>query len=728
MSIFLNTAWAIPLFPLLAWGLISLTPLQRAGRLAGWLATGSMALATLWALGLLAAVVGHYGTSLAPVGEGAGFAFPEPVAVGRFAWVATGSSAFEMGYYVDPLVAAMLAMVTVTATGIHVFSLGYMGASRRQERFFSLIALFTAAMLLTVLADNLLLFFMAWEIMGVCSYLLIGFSFTRPQAYRAALKAFITTRVGDVLMLIGLVYLYAQAGGLQYGAGAGQIFNPEFLARIARETNALGTTHATAIALLLFCGTVGKSAQFPLHVWLPDAMEGPTPVSALIHAATMVAAGVFLIARTYPIFLASSTAMGVVAFVGTLTALLGALLAFGQFEIKRILAYSTMSQLGMMVAALGIGGWTAGVFHLLTHAFFKALLFLGSGAIIRAMETTAPIQEIHHHDEYAAQQTAQDIRNMGGLRTRLPWTFWCYTAGYLALAGMIPFAGFWSKDEILADAFGSGHWLVFAALALVAFLTACYMTRQWLLVFFGQFRGEAPLVFKNAEPVPPGQVGAEDTDHSRDAHGQPRDPWQENRRITAPLVMLALFAFAAGAFNLPYDGPGGHWLSTLLGQEAAGLNIVVALLSLLLAGAGIAAGYALYRNAFRTAQEKDPLQARAPGLFAALQNRLYIDQFYGLTLEPLTGLLTLLWRWIDRAVIDRVVDGVGALTLLLGKASFVADDALLNDGPEALAKGTVAAGDRTRRTQTGKIEDYVTLLFGGALVLALVFVYWLRGA
>jgi NADH-quinone oxidoreductase subunit L len=723
MNVFLDTAWAIPLLPLLAMGLISLTPLRRGGRAAGLLATATVAFAAVLALGLLAAVAGH---AAGPHAEGAAFAFPEPAAVRRFAWVATGGSTFEMGYYVDPLVAAMLAMVTLTSTAIHIFSLGYMAASRRQERFFSLIALFTAAMLMTVLADNLLLFFVAWEIMGVCSYMLIGFSFTRPQAYRAALKAFITTRVGDVLMLVGLAYLYTQAGGLQYGAGAGQIFNAQFLARIASETNALGMTHATAIALLLFCGTVGKSAQVPLHVWLPDAMEGPTPVSALIHAATMVAAGVFLIARTYPIFLASETALGVVAFVGTLTALVGALLALGQFEIKRILAYSTMSQLGMMVAVLGIGGWTAGVFHLLTHAFFKALLFLGSGAIIRAMETTAPVQAIHEHDEYAAQQTAQDIRNMGGLRERLPWTFWCYTAGYLALAGVIPFAGFWSKDEILADAFNGGHWVVFAALALVAFLTACYMTRQWLLVFFGRFRGDAPRVFKNAEPVPPDQEGAEDTEHAFDAHGQPRDPWRENARITAPLVMLALFALTAGAFNLPYAGPGGHWLSGLLGQEAAALDLLVALLSLLLAGTGIAAGYALYRGAFATAQERDPLEERAPGLFAALQNRLYIDQAYGLTLEPLTGLLTLLWRWLDRNVIDRVVDGAGALTQLLGRASFVADDTLLNDGPEALAKGTVAAGDRTRRTQTGKIEDYVTLLFGGALVLALVFVYWLR--
>ncbi|NTW97689.1 MAG: NADH-quinone oxidoreductase subunit L, partial [Oscillochloris sp.] len=532
MSFFLHYAWLIPALPLLGFALITFTPLRRSNSASGWTATGLMFLAALLAIGLLAAVVGATsGEAAATHGEaaateeshgeaaateeshgeaaateeshGEAFAFPAPAFVQRFAWAPAGSGSFAMGIYVDSPVAAMLAMVTITATCIHLFSIGYMASNRRQSRFFSFISLFASAMLLMVLADNLLLFFMSWEIMGLCSYLLIGFLYERPQAYRAAVKAFITTRIGDVLMLLGLVYLWTQAGSLAFGTGEGEIFNPEFLTRIGSETGIFGMPHATGIALLIFAGTVGKSAQFPLHVWLPDAMEGPTPVSALIHAATMVSAGVFLVARTFPIFQADGgAALAVVAFIGAFTALFAATIAVAQYDIKRILAYSTLSQLGFMVAAIGIGGWVAGMFHLIAHAFFKALLFLGSGAVIHSMEETPSIQKIHHRDEYAAQQTAQDIRNMGGLRSKLPWTFWTYTAGYLALAGIVPFAGFWSKDEILAHAMESGHLVVYAVLTIAAFLTAFYMTRQWLLVFFGSFRGEQPVVFVNPEPAP----------------------------------------------------------------------------------------------------------------------------------------------------------------------------------------------------------------------------------
>src|SRR5215216_16420 len=427
----------------------------------------------------------------APAAEGEAFAFPAANIVRSFRWAPAGGDAtFTMGYYIDPAVAAMLVMVTITATCIHLFSMGYMAHDERQSRFFSFISLFTSAMLLMVLSSNLLLFFMAWELMGLCSYLLIGFWYDKvypnPNQItprQAAIKAFITTRVGDVLFMVGMAYLWTQAGSLDFGAGEGQIFNPEFLARIGGTTNMLGISVATGIALLLFAGTVGKSAQFPLHVWLPDAMEGPTPVSALIHAATMVAAGVFLVGRTFPIFVVSG-ALPVVAFIGAFTALFAALIAVAQFDIKRILAYSTLSQLGFMVAALGIGGWVAAMFHLLMHAFFKALLFLGSGSVIHGMEATVG------HDS----NTSQDIRNMGNLRRYMPTTWLTYMAGYLALAGIVPFAGFWSKDEILADAFSNGHWIIWLMLTVAAFLTAFYMTRQVVVVFFGKFRGHAPRV------------------------------------------------------------------------------------------------------------------------------------------------------------------------------------------------------------------------------------------
>ncbi len=738
MAFFLQYAWLIPVLPLLGCALITFTPLRRSKAASGWAAIGLMGLASLLAVGLLAATAqglalrdGQVATLEAVAhGEGeageAAFAFPEPNVVERFAWAPTGASVLRMGYYVDTPVAAMLAMVTIAATCIHLFSLGYMAANPRQSRFFSFISLFTAAMLLMTMADNLLLFFMAWEVMGLCSYLLIGFLYERPQAYRAAVKAFITTRIGDVLMLLGLVYLWTQAGSLELGTGEGQIFNPAFLERIGAEQGVLGLSHATGIALLLFCGTVGKSAQFPLHVWLPDAMEGPTPVSALIHAATMVAAGVFLVARTFPIFLADGgAALDVVAFIGAFTALFAASIAVAQYDIKRILAYSTLSQLGFMVAALGIGGWTAGMFHLLTHAFFKALLFLGSGSVIHAMEATPAIAKLHHTDEYAAQQTAQDIRNMGGLRTRLPWTFWTYTMGYLALAGVVPFAGFWSKDEILADAFKGGHWVVLAVLTVAAFLTAFYMTRQWRLVFFGELRVEQPVVFTNPEPAPHGHAEAHH-DAAHDEHSNSGPHWHENPLMIAPLVVLATFAVSAGLFNLPFSIPGGHWLSGIWGQEAPPFSPLVAGISLLAALGGIGAGWSFYGGAFARASGVDPLAERAPAMFRLLNEKYRIDEIYQGSIGRLTALLALAWAWIDRSILDGIVNGVGRLTLFLGRLNFIIDDTLLNDGPDALAEGTLATGKQTRRLQTGKAQDYVTYLFGGAVILALVYLYVIR--
>ncbi|MEI7643873.1 MAG: NADH-quinone oxidoreductase subunit L [Chloroflexales bacterium] len=729
MTFFLQYAWLIPALPLLGFALITFTPLRQSKPASTWTATGLMLAATLVAIGLLAAVAG---ASHAVV-EGEGFTFPAPAVVQRFAWAPAGSSTFSMGVYIDSPVAVMLAMVTITATCIHLFSIGYMASNPRQSRFFSFISLFTSAMLLMTMADNLLLFFMAWEIMGLCSYLLIGFLYERPQAYRAAVKAFITTRIGDVLMMVGLVYLWTQAGSLALGTGEGEIFNPEFLKRIGSEPGMLGMSHASGIALLLFCGTIGKSAQFPLHVWLPDAMEGPTPVSALIHAATMVAAGVFLVARTYPIFLADNgTALTVVRFIGAFTALFAATIAVAQYDIKRILAYSTLSQLGFMVAALGIGGWVAGMFHLLTHAFFKALLFLGSGAVIHAMEGTVAIEKLHHRDEYAAQQTAQDIRNMGGLRTKLPWTFWTYSIGYLALAGIVPFAGFWSKDEILAHAMEDGNFVVYGVLTLAAFLTAFYMTRQWLLVFFGAFRGEKPVVFVNTEPHPVGHddhLGHDDhpghANHA-DAHAA-HSPWHESPTMTAALVVLASFALTAGLFNLPFHNiPGSFWLARLWGQEVAEINWLVAGISLLVAGSGIAAGWLAYRSAFAAAQDTDPLDARVPGMFRLLNEKYRIDELYAASFGRLTAILTLAWAVLDSLLLDGIVDGVGKLTLFISRVNFIIDDTLLNDGPDALASGTNAVGRQARRLQTGKAQDYVAYVFAGALALAMLYLYVIK--
>src|ERR687886_3012139 len=387
---FFQFAWLIPLLPLAAFAFITvLSPFYRDKNISSTVAIGSMVLATAlaWGVAWQGASSGFGGAEVGRAAEtsaageshfaGFGGAYTQ-----SFDWAATGTSVFRMGYRIDAPVAAMLAMVTLASLCIHLFSSGYMAEDQRYSRFFSFIALFTASMLGMVLANNLLLFFICWELMGLCSYLLIGFWYFRPSAYRAARKAFITTRICDVGMMLGLFYLYREAGSLAFGTAQGEIFNPAFLQRIGSTTNSLGMLVATAIALLIFLGTLGKSAQFPLHVWLPDAMEGPTPVSALIHAATMVAAGVFLVARAFPIFDASPTALYFVAGIGGFTAIFAATMGLVSFDLKRVMAYSTVSQLGYMMLGLGAGSLTAGIFHLFTHAFFKALLFLSAGSVI----------------------------------------------------------------------------------------------------------------------------------------------------------------------------------------------------------------------------------------------------------------------------------------------------------------------------------------------------------
>jgi NADH-quinone oxidoreductase subunit L len=732
MGIFLQYAWLIPLFPLLAFVIITLTPIRMSKAASGWLAIALMVAATVVALGVAAEVAQgvHVGADghveVVEAGEHAEeaehFSFPPANIVQTFRWAPTsGDASFTMGYLIDPAVAAMLAMVTIASTCIHLFSLGYMAHDERQSRFFSFIALFTSAMLLMVMSSNLLLFFMAWELMGLCSYLLIGFWYDKLYAdpsqitpRHAAIKAFITTRVGDVLFMTGLAFLWTQAGSLDFGSAEGQIFNPEFLERIAGTNTALGISVATGIALLLFAGTVGKSAQFPLHVWLPDAMEGPTPVSALIHAATMVAAGVFLVGRTFPIFEVSG-ALPVVAFIGAFTALFAALIAVGQFDIKRILAYSTLSQLGFMVAALGIGGWVAGIFHLLTHAFFKALLFLGSGSVIHGMEATVG------HDS----NTSQDIRNMGNLRRYMPTTWLTYMAGYLALAGFpFLFSGFWSKDEILAHAFGHGHYVVWIVLTLASFLTAFYMTRQVWLVFFGNFRGHSPR--PAAHPSEPVAVEHAHEEHGHDEHAGAHahgghDPHESPWTMTVPLIILTVFAVLGGFVNLPFEGL--HFLAGFFQQGGGSVNWLVMILAIVVALSGMGLGFALYRNAFATADALDPLERMMPGVFRALNNRLYFDEIYASIFGRLSYGVALAWRWFDRRVLDGLINGTGLLTMFFGRVNFIIDDVVLNDGVDAISDGTNAVGDTARRVETGKIQDYGALIFMGVVVLGVIYLY-----
>ena len=712
----LELAWLIPVLPLLAFLAITLTPLRRSQTASGWLAVALMALASLLALAVAVQAGAH-----APEGHGEGFTLADPAIVQTFRWApAGGDTALTMGYLIDPPGALMLVMVTLASTCIHLFSLGYMAHDERQARFFSFIALFTAAMLTMVIASNLLLFFMAWEIMGLCSYLLIGFWYDRDYRdarqitpRQAAIKAFITTRIGDVLLMVGLAYLWTEAGSLDFGSAPGQIFSPDLLRGLGAKPAALGLTAASAIALLIFAGTVGKSAQFPLHVWLPDAMEGPTPVSALIHAATMVAAGVFLVLRTFPIFAASGV-LWLVALAGLVTAVGAALIACAQFDIKRILAYSTLSQLGFMVAALGVGAWLPALFHLLTHAFFKALLFLGAGSVIHAMETTVG-QDVN---------TAQDIRNMGGLSRFLPRTHLTYMAGYLALVGFPGLAGFWSKDEILAEAFAGGHYVVWGLLTLASFLTAFYMTRQVRLVFYGPFRGSQPRT--RTRPSEPKAVDspllAAATHHVGGEHGAGALPHESPWTLTTPLIVLALFAVFGGLVNTPF----AHLLADYLGQGAGTFDPLVAGVATLAALLGMFAGYWLYRNAFITAMDDDPLERIDPRTFGLLHRRLKLDELYAMTVGLAAELLAGLVAWFDQRVLGRLVGGTGRLSDFLGRINFVLDDTLLNDGADALAHGAVQSGDRVRRVETGRIQDYAALIFGGVVVLGIIYLYVVR--
>src|ERR1019366_8828969 len=453
--------WLIPALPLLASGIIAVNR-QPQRKLAATLAIGSMVVAFLLSLCAFAATLNH-----AEHG-----AFRE---VFGFNWIQFGGQWMDIGWVLDPLTAIMLVMVTFVSTLIFMFSVGYMAHDENFTRFFCFLALFAAGMLGVVIANSLFLFFVSWEIVGLTSYLLIGFWYHKPSAAAAAKKAFITTRIGDLGLLLGMVWLYAETGTLNFYANGLGCLEQSALTTMVTHMTAAGMAVSTAIGLLIFLGAVGKSGQLPLHVWLPDAMEGPTPVSALIHAATMVAAGVFLVARVYPLMsahldgaAAETTALTVVTWIGALTAIFAASVAVAQTDIKRILAYSTISQLGYMMLGLGVG-----MFHLITHAFFKALLFLGSGSVIHGC-----------HEE-------QDVRKMGGLKKFMPVTFAAYAIGMLALAGFpLFFSGFWSKDEILHSAHGwpVSHIPFYLGCA-GALLTAFYMTRQVALVFFGNYRG-----------------------------------------------------------------------------------------------------------------------------------------------------------------------------------------------------------------------------------------------
>jgi NADH-quinone oxidoreductase subunit L len=695
--------WLIPLPPVLAFFLIVLFT-NKSKALSHTIAVGAAFLSWLGSMIVFVRALGveHLGQ--------------EPFEA-SVPWFPTGDTWFKIGVLVDPLTAAVLFFVAWTVLMIFLYSVGYHnfgqpvgdhdhkglpphGATIEEHghthvvpsvepmysRFFAFIGLFAFGMYVLVLSDNLLTLFVGWEIMGLCSYLLIGFWYAKESARNAAVKAFMTTRIGDVFMLLGIAYLYYATGTLSFR----EIFTEGVLHTLATVPSGfLGFSAAGLIGLLLFIGTIGKSAQFPLHVWLPDAMEGPTPVSAMIHAATMVSAGVYAVIRMFPLISLDPRTMTFVAFIGAFTALFAATIAVAQNDIKRVLAYSTISQLGFMIAALGIGAYVAAVFHLITHAFFKALLFLGSGSVIHGMEHGVLHTGNHEVDP-------QNMFNMGGLRTKMPITFWTFLIGGFALSGFpIITAGFWSKDEIFADAFANGHLLVFATLAIAAFLTAFYTMRQITLTFLGEPR-------------------TTEAEHAQET------PWT----MTAPLVILALFAVAYGWVGIPEQFPllGGlipNWLHEFVGgtlaeaPETIAFNWVPLLTSLVVALGGLYFGWLTYRNVNSAAEDR--LQ------IPLLKNKYYFDEFYDrVFVKPAYWFAeNVVYKFMDQGIIDGILHIFGPLTNGLG--AFIRNyfdlpviNRFFGDGS---ADVTYWFGGKLRAVQTGRIQQY--LMFALVVFIAI---------
>lgn len=576
-----------------------------------------------------------------------------------YTWIQSGNLSVSVGFLVDQLTAVMLIVVTSVSSLVHIYSVGYMKGEENYHRFFAYLSLFTFSMLMLVLGNNFLQLFFGWEAVGLSSYLLIGFYYNKQSAADAGKKAFIVNRFGDFGLLLGLFLIFTQFGSLHYQEVFDQAktLTGQTLSLFGNPINL-----ATVIALLLFCGAIGKSAQIPLHIWLPDAMEGPTPVSALIHAATMVTAGVFLVARCNPIFSLSPFALNLITTLGALTALFAATIALVQTDIKRVVAYSTISQLAYMFIACGVGAYSAGIFHLFTHAFFKALLFLGCGSVILAM----------HHE--------QDLRFMGGLKTKMPITYWTFLIASLSIAGVPGLAGFFSKDEILLMAFNTelaAGKFAWAIGTLVAFLTAFYSFRLFFLIFHGEFRG---------------------------SDAQRHHLHESPTVITLPLILLALGAVGAGWFGIPQIlGGNNHWahfLEPVLGHSQVHVSGVVEAMLMagsVLAGAcGIGLAYYMYR-----------LQPTLPGLIAQrlqgihrlLLHTYYIDELYdAVIVKPsLAFSRVVILRILDLACIDGIVNGLPRVIGLFAK--------------------------QLRRLQDGQVSHYLAWMVGGtvATMVSLLF-------
>ncbi len=666
MNELVKQQWLIPFLPLAAAAIQSLLP-RHQRKLSAGICLTAMGVSCLLALRAFFGTLGHH---------------EEGRAIFNFTWFEYGTTKLQLGFILDPLTAGMAAMVGFVGFWIFVNATGYMAEDENFTRFFCFLSLFAAAMQGLVVSNNLLMLFMCWELVGLCSYLLIGFWYFKPSAAAAMKKAFITTRVGDIGFFLGILMLYWKSGTLNlYDNGHGAL---EQAGNLATLTGWWGLSAAGTIAFLLFIGAVGKSAQFPLHVWLPDAMEGPTPVSALIHAATMVAAGVFMVGRMFPLFTANAGdwVMDCVMWVGCFTALFSATIAVAQWDIKRVLAYSTCSQLGFMMMALGAGGLVPGQFHLLTHAFFKALLFLGSGCVIIGT----------HHE--------QDMRRMGGLRKYMPITFVCYIIGTLALAGVWPFAGFYSKDAVLLATYHRSRW-AWGLATFAAFLTAFYMTRQIFMVFFGQWRG--------------GQAG-HGHGHDEQGHGhhggEPHEiPWN----MWLPIVVLSVFALGLGWWEHGYH----HFVAPDAEMPEEGKSLVMGL-SVVAGLLGIGLGWLVYgREPLASATAPDPLES---AWWRVLNRKWFIDEIYEATIIRLTMACGGFFRVVDKLVVDGLLHGIAWVTRKVSDLfRWVGDELIINGGFDAGCETVRGSGGWLSRLQSGRVQGYFAVLGVGTIILLAVY-------
>jgi proton-translocating NADH-quinone oxidoreductase, chain L len=613
MQNILQISWLIPVLPFLAFAVIGLW-LHRWPKLSS--AVSILAIGVSFLMSLMVALRVFSGE-------------PDQVFQMAVRWLSMPGLQVNMGILIDPLTAVMLIVVTTVALLVQIYSLGYMDKDPGFASYFAYQSVFAGSMLGLVVASNFGQIFVFWELVGMCSYLLIGFWYGKHSAKNAAIKAFVTNRVGDFGFLLGILFLSIVFGTLNYS---------ELAVKIAGYNN---MAVLLPISILLFFGPMGKSAQFPLHVWLPDAMEGPTPVSALIHAATMVAAGVYLIARAFFIFSHTPQAMLLIATVGGFTALFAASIALVQNDIKRILAYSTLSQLGYMVMAMGIGAMTAGMFHLMTHAFFKSLLFLAAGSVIHAM-----------HEE-------QDIWKMGQLSHKMPVTTWTFVIGALALAGIPPLSGFWSKDEILLGAYAGGYTGLYILGSLVAFMTAFYMFRLIFTAFFGS-----------------------NTD-GHHAH-------ESSAVMTAPLIILALLSIVAGLVGSPLtDNAFGHFI-TAPGAVEHEANLMIMTVSSLIALAGILLAWLIYQ---KQTIKAEALKQRFSLIYNVLYHKYYIDEFYSWLIAVFVDGGARLLEWFDLKIVNGLVNGIAYLTGW--------------------------SGLKLRYAEDGQVQTYALYLLAGLVILLL---------